>query len=416
MDVYPWPTCPKTSDPSLFNKVRDHIFGKIVLRCTGRVQHFYDCWYVMHHKNKGNIIPTPSDWEDFIKYMRSTCSKDTSSTCGWRSDQHGGKIPDELKYMISFEKVSRRWIKNLHGLVYDIIKEREKLTNKKPKSHSKEPMNPVRLAILNLFDDFLLKSLRHSDKKNATKPLLGQTRFLSSEIMKDIEEDLEDISGIVLPDSIETGFGFSEGFCLIEELWSIKKATMNQRYCVGMSNFVEWINLQSEVALSIFCCQRREMNEGEWKKLDPYYKQLAESFPGHQAHFDTTGKHLGPVVYKINGRVVNAGDAEHFACKLKILFANTYASRTISEQPKATRHYCHPLPLSDIPWDDAIVGKIMKDSRSTFDSSQDLHLPNVCRMIHELTNEQLHPSNDSNDSNDDSKSESSEEPDSGGGG
>ena len=117
------------------------------------------------------------------------------------------------------------------------------------------------------------------------------------------------------------------------------------------------------------------------------------------------------MVHKINGRVVNAGDAEHFACKLKILFANTYASRTISEQPKATRHYCHPLPLSDIPWDDDIVGKIMKDSRSSFDSSPELHLPDVCRMIHELTKELLHASNDSND---DSDSESSEEPDSGG--
>jgi hypothetical protein len=182
-----------TSNPTLFNKVRDHIFGKIVLRCIGRVQRFYDCWYVMHRKKKGNIIPTPSDWDDFIKYMRSTCSKDTSSTCGWRSDQHGGKIPDELKYMILFEKVSHRWIRNIHGLVHDIITERQKLASKKNKSHGKEPMNPFRLAILNLFDDFLLKSLGHSDKKNATKRLLGQTRFLSSKIMKDIEEDLEDI-------------------------------------------------------------------------------------------------------------------------------------------------------------------------------------------------------------------------------
>jgi hypothetical protein len=100
---------------------------------------------------------------------------------------------------------------------------------------------------------------------------------------------------------------------LIEELQSIKKAMMNQQYCVGMSNFVEWINLQSEVAVSIVCCERREMNEGEWKKLDPYYKQLAESFPGHKTHFDSTGKHLGPVVHKINGRVVNAGGIKHFA-------------------------------------------------------------------------------------------------------
>jgi hypothetical protein len=80
--------------------------------------------------------------------------------------------------MILFEKVSHRWIKNLHGLMHDIIKERQKLTNKTAKqSHGKDQMNPVRLAILNLFDDFLLKSLMHSDKKNATKRLLGQTRL-----------------------------------------------------------------------------------------------------------------------------------------------------------------------------------------------------------------------------------------------
>jgi hypothetical protein len=303
--------------------------------------------------------------------------------------------------------VGQRWLQNIDGLMLDIIKERQKLTNKTVHNNQDETVNPVRLAILNLFDDFLLKSLGCcTNRKNATKRLLGQTRFLSSEILKDVEEDLDEIFGIVLPDSIETGFGSSEGFCLIEELRNIKNATLNQRYGIGMSDFVERINLESQVDIATFGWERREMNEADWINLDPYYKRLAQSFPGHQAHFDSTGKHLGPVVHKINGRVVNAGDAEQFACKLKILFANTYASRTISEQPKATRHYCHPLPLSNIPWDDEIVGRIMRDSRLSFDSLQDLKLPDVCRMVHELTREPVDQPQESSDEVEESNDES----------
>ena len=38
-----------TSDITLFNKVRDHIFGKIVLQCTRRMQRFYEINWAQHY-------------------------------------------------------------------------------------------------------------------------------------------------------------------------------------------------------------------------------------------------------------------------------------------------------------------------------------------------------------------------------
>jgi hypothetical protein len=178
-----------------------------------------------------------------------------------------------------------------------------------------------------------------------------------------------------------------------------------------MANFVEKIHQEESVELDLLCMERREMEAAKWDNLNPFYQYLAKLNPGHEAHFQTTGMRLGPVVLKINGRVVNAGDAEHCACKLKIILCNTYVARTISGKPQASRHYYHPLPLSSIPWNDTLVKGHMRTARSAFDALPDKQLPDVCRMVHEFKNTTEESANEaeSDDSNDDkSEDEQSE--------
>ena len=358
--------------------LEDLFFQAILLRCTGRVKVFYDCWFCHFNNGQGDIIPSraifkksntdPRSFENFVRY---TVKDQHGKMRNWISEQHKGAIPHEMWDVGNFFTIFRTLADNMTSLCTQILDILEK-----------DEASTTRCKIREILEDELLNVINGSkDRRRVSEKLLEQCQFLSCQWMADIESIVKgdkkkntefetEFFGDMTVEAVFPGIGGKEGFGLLErnaEAWAVAVAEPTTKDNVAKLT------------------QYRKIMDRTMKDLCHFVHNVLED--KYLPLLFCRRRKDGMVVLIINGIPFNYYHAEHWACKIKILLAMAHQSR-YAERPEATKHYCRPFPFDNEA--EAFAPFYVQMQRmftaciNKFDSLPDHVIPEVALSLQEL--------------------------------
>jgi hypothetical protein len=166
----------------------------------------------------------------------------------------------------------------------------------------------------------------------------SKTKFLSHQIICDLEEIYDSPFGFATTPTVVAGVGSEAGATM---LGPIVHQQINLSNPTDEAN--DLINTKKETS------QRVVFN----KRLDFLLDTLTSSMNDATSEHHIAIRHCmgcridteGRIVVKLNGRVVNSVDAEHALCKLYIGASKTISSRSTSQTPKTSIPGMYPLDI-----------------------------------------------------------------------
>jgi hypothetical protein len=170
----------------------------------------------------------------------------------------------------------------------------------------------------------------------STSSRLGNLRFLSQQIVSDVEEIFDFPFGDVVSDGVKPGNGSKQGHDML-----LNGGEIQSSFGSTLSSVVTYI--------------KQNASDEDLAMLG--YHRLRR------------GNKIC-VVNTVNGRPLNSTDAEHFLCKGWLIAKQTLPRYTVSEKPQASRPNCHPIKngKKTVQADDVTV--VMKEIITTYESSK----------------------------------------------
>jgi hypothetical protein len=305
----------------------DMVFRAIIIRLTGRVGRFSSYW--RYSSSKSHItswVPSREEFPVFSQFMLST----KKMSC-WTSRQHFNSLPKDV---VSSVDAFIRYMKIIATNVERTVEEM------------------VAVNSLSKAASILKKMMEGTVCQLSSQPGVKDLSFLVQEIIADINEIYMNPFGEQSVDgtSIILGHG----------------ALTALRILKG----------------------REGGNDNTW-----WLRKIYDSFSTHskgeqgKEFLKTLGLCItgrGSVVTRLNGRLVDMKDVEHFLCKVYIMVYKTIGDRSVTLRPLATTPWCHPLRLrSQCAWDSDRVFCIFEESIQAAQrlvEKEKLVLPSVFRL------------------------------------
>lgn len=264
----------------------DTLLRSLILRFTGRLSRFR--LYAIH-KNKQCLLPSLSDMDDFLDFMKSTVpiQSNTGSLGQWMSRQHKGSIPKTTQNYMGF----KLFINNVR------LHLRTTLSKMLQSNGTGEEHGERRAAIKELEKMLLLC---------ANNDHTGQLLFMAQLVVADVEELFDDPFGKVTTKGTVAGHGGKEGHTMLKNAGGSKKLED------AINDIIHHVcNVLSDNELMILGYEKDKTNN---------------------------------VVNKVNRRPFNATCAEHTLCKLWMIAKLTLAHYN-SRYPNPTKPHCHPVKM-----------------------------------------------------------------------
>jgi hypothetical protein len=248
----------------------------------------------------------------------------------WISDQHYHSVPEETKSYTYFCRFLKAITVQLRGVV-------EEMTS----------LQTTRKEAVNRLTTLLRGCLSTSMK-------LGNLRFLSQQIVSDIEEIFDFPFGEVNSDGVEPGIGSEQGHAMLLNGGDIV-IRGSRRFSSTLSSVVSYME--------------QRVSDEDLKILG--YRRLMRD--------------KNPIVNAVNGRPFNTTDAEHFLCKGWLIAKQTYPVYANVAKPHFAKPHCHPLKNGKKTIQSEDVTVIMKEIITTYESSdrQMEEPPRFCLMASE---------------------------------
>ena len=274
----------------------DLLFTIILMRMTGRVEAWNQFFHRTKNKAGGTLLST-NEHEDFMRFLNGTCGGTwQDKMTHWISDQMKDSLPKKIistpGNFLSFVRVIKDLVTGERGggtsLFQDMMH--------KCKRDSGDMVRNEAVKHLRAVIDLAVASTTDNDK--------GKTDFIADNVVRDVEEIVDDPFGEVTSTVFGHGSKTGCGFIFLEG--SHKKITMLQ-VCEEVKHYME-----TQV-------------EDDLLGLFGYYKEWDD----------------GSIRQILNGRRFNVVDAEHFICKCYIGSAYSRGTRTYNSHHLARPH-CHP--------------------------------------------------------------------------
>ncbi len=262
----------------------DTLFRALIVRFTGRLGRFR---LYSQRKKKQCFLPTPSDINDFLAFMKTTVHpKSKSGSIGqWMSKQHQGSIPKSTQNFTGFEEFIREVVSCLPDTVTQMIRG--------------NTARDGRASAVMTLKNMLLLCARNDAS--------GHLHFMAQIIVADVEEIFEEPFGEVFAKDVVAGQGGKEGHMMLKNSGGAKKLVD------ALADIIKYVNLT--------------LSEEELKVLG-YERDKSDR-----------------VVNMVNKRPFNAICAEHTLCKLWMIAKLTLPAYNMSKYPRPTKPHCHSLKL-----------------------------------------------------------------------